>query len=142
MVMGIVICMAKRESAHIHTAPTTSNHTASVSNMAIKRNNAVTTDTPTMPSGMVFASVTVQSAIAQSLVGASHCFRHGSADLTSGVFHWQKLNLTQQRRTFWQQQMQWLIFVVMHLLRPQVVLLVDKNFISLIMTPQSWTLLI
>jgi hypothetical protein len=86
MVMGIFICMVKRESTNIHSAPTTSNHTASVSNMAIKRNNAVTTDAPTMPSGMAFASVMVQSAIAQSLVVASHCFRHGSADLTSAVF--------------------------------------------------------
>ncbi len=60
---GIVICMANAESVHIHSAPTMSNHMASVSNMAIKRNYAVTTDAPAMPSGMVFASVTVQSAI-------------------------------------------------------------------------------
>jgi hypothetical protein len=74
MVMGIVICMAKRDSANIHSAPTTSNHTASVCNTALKRNNAVTTDAPTMPSGMAFASVMVPSAIAQSLVVTSRCF--------------------------------------------------------------------
>ena len=68
------------------------------SNMAIERKNAITPDAPTMPSGMVSASVTVQSAIAQSLGAASHCFGHGSADLTSGVFGW-------RRWTFWQQQM-------------------------------------
>ncbi len=93
MVLGIVICMAKRESANIPSVLTTSNPTASVSNTAIKRKNAVTADAPTMPSGMAFASVMVQSAIAQSLVVASHCFRHGSADLTSGVFRWCKLNM-------------------------------------------------
>jgi hypothetical protein len=60
-----------------------------------KKKNAVTMDAPTMPSGMAFASVMVQSAIAQSLVVASRCFRYGSADLTSGVFCWQKLNMTQ-----------------------------------------------
>jgi hypothetical protein len=65
--MGIVICMVKREYSNIHSAPTTSNHMVSVSNTATKRNNAVTTDAPTMPSGMVFASVMVQSVIAQSL---------------------------------------------------------------------------
>ncbi len=64
MVMGIVMCMAKRESAHIHSAPTTTNQTGCVSNMAIERKNAVTADAPTMPSGMVSASVTVQSTIA------------------------------------------------------------------------------
>jgi hypothetical protein len=96
MAMGIIICMAKRESAHIHSAPTMSNHTAAVSNVAIKRNNAVTMDAPTMPSGMMFVSVTMQSAIAQSLVAAIRCFRHGRADLTSGVFRWCKLNLTQR----------------------------------------------
>ena len=114
--------------------PTMSNHTASVSNMTINRNNAATTNALTMPSGMVFASVTVQSAIAQSLVATSRCFKHGSADFTSGVF--------QQCRTFWQQQMQWLVCVMMHLLRPQVVLLGGKKFITLIMAPQSWTLTI
>ncbi len=95
MVMGIVICMAKRESVNIHSVSTTSNPMASVSNTAIKRKNAVTTDAPTMPSGMAFASVMVQRAIAQSLVVASHCIRHRSEDLTSGVFCWQKLNITQ-----------------------------------------------
>ena len=54
MVMGIVICMAKRESANFHSVPTMSNPMASVSNMAIKRKHAVTTDAQTMPSGMVF----------------------------------------------------------------------------------------
>jgi hypothetical protein len=68
MVMGIVICMAKRESVNIHSISNTSNPMASVSNTAIKRKNAVTTDAPTMPSGMASASVMVQSAIAQSLV--------------------------------------------------------------------------
>ncbi len=43
MVMGIVICMAKRVCANIRSVPTTSNTTASVSKMAIKRKNAVTT---------------------------------------------------------------------------------------------------
>ena len=86
MVMGIVMCMVRRESAHIHSAPTTSNQTACVSIMAIERKNAVTTDAPTMPSGIVFETVTVQSAIAESLGAASCCFRHRSADLTSGVF--------------------------------------------------------
>ncbi len=104
MVMGIVICMAKRESANIHSVPTTSNPMASVSNTAIKRKNAVTTDAPTMSSGMAFASVMMQSAIAQFLVVASRCIRHRSADLTSGVFHWQKLNMTQRGRTFREQQ--------------------------------------
>jgi hypothetical protein len=102
-----------------------------------KKKNAVTTDAPTMPSRMAFASIMVQSAIAQSLVVASCCFRHGSADLTSGVFRWQKLNMTQRGRAFWQQQKQWLVCVVMHQLRPQVVLSVDKKFIPLIMMPQS-----
>jgi hypothetical protein len=37
MVMGIVICMVTAECVHIHSAPTMSNLTASVSNMAIKR---------------------------------------------------------------------------------------------------------
>jgi hypothetical protein len=37
MVMGIVICMVKRESVNIHSVPTTSNPMASVSNTAIKR---------------------------------------------------------------------------------------------------------
>jgi hypothetical protein len=37
MVLGIVICMTKRESANIHSVPTTSNPMASVSNTAIKR---------------------------------------------------------------------------------------------------------
>ena len=36
--------------------PTMSNHTASVSNMTINRNNAATTNALTMPSGMVFDS--------------------------------------------------------------------------------------
>jgi hypothetical protein len=85
----------KSKSANIHSVSTTSNPMASVSNTAIKRKNAVTTDAPTMPSGMAFGSVMVQSAIAQSLVMASHCIRHRSADLTSGVFCWQKLNMTQ-----------------------------------------------
>jgi hypothetical protein len=36
--MGIVMCMAKRESAHIHdSALTTSNQTDCVSNIAIER---------------------------------------------------------------------------------------------------------
>jgi hypothetical protein len=95
MVMGIVIYMAKRESVNIHSVSTTSNLMASVSNTAIKRKKAVTTDAPTMPSGMAFASVMVQSAIAQSLVVPSRCIRHKSADLTSDVFCWQKLNMTQ-----------------------------------------------
>ncbi len=95
-----------------------------------------------MPSGMAFASVMVQSAIAQSLVVPSRCIRHRSADLTSGVFCWRKLNMTQWGMKFRQQQKQWLVCVVMHQLRPQVVLSVDQNFIPLIMTPQSWTLLI
>jgi hypothetical protein len=51
--------------------------------MAIKRNNAETTDAPTMPSGMGFASIMVQSTIALSLCVESHCFRQGSADFTS-----------------------------------------------------------
>jgi hypothetical protein len=53
-----------------------------------KEKNTVTADAPTMPLGMAFASVMVQSAIAQSLVVESRCIRHGSADLTSGVFRW------------------------------------------------------
>ena len=145
MVMGIVICMAKRESVNIHSVSTTSNPMASVSNTAIKRKNAVTTDAQTMPSGMAFASVMVQSAIAQSLVVPCRCIRHRSADITSGVFRWRKLNLTQQWRKFWQhrqQQKQSLVCVVMHQLRPQVVLSADKNFIPSVMTPPSWTLLI
>ncbi len=94
MVMGIVMCMAKRDSANFHSVPTTSNPMASVSNTAIKRKNAVMMDAPTIPSGMAFASVMVQSAIAQSLVVPCRCIRHRSADLTSGVFRWRKLNLT------------------------------------------------
>ena len=80
--MGIVIYMAKRESANIHSVPTTSNLTASVSTTAIKRKNAVTMDAPTMPSGMVFASVMVQSTIAQipecgkPLFQAQRCSTH------------------------------------------------------------------
>jgi hypothetical protein len=83
MAMGIVICMAISESVHIHSVSTMSNQTACVYNMAIKRNNAEATDAPTMPSGMGFASIMVQSAIALSLSVESHCFRQESADITS-----------------------------------------------------------
>ena len=69
-------------------------HCVCVKHGYIKRNYSVMTDAPTMPSGMVFASVTVQSAIAQSLSVASYCFRHRSADLTS-CDCWRHLNLTQ-----------------------------------------------
>jgi hypothetical protein len=47
------------------------------------KNNAEATDAPTMPSGMGFASIMVQRAIALSLSVESHCFRQGSADITS-----------------------------------------------------------
>jgi hypothetical protein len=83
MAMGIVICMAIVESVHIHSVLTMSNQMACVYKMAIKRNNAETTDAPSMPSGMGFASIMVQSAIALSLSVESHCFRQGSADFTS-----------------------------------------------------------
>jgi hypothetical protein len=83
MAMGIVICMAIAESVHIHSVLTMSNQTACVYKMAIKRNNAETIDAPTMPSGMGFASIMVQSAIEPSLSVESHCFRQGSADFTS-----------------------------------------------------------
>jgi hypothetical protein len=83
MAMGIVICMAITESVHIHSAPTMSNQTACVYNMAITRNNSEATDAPTMPSGMGFASIMVQSAIKLSMSVESHCFRQGSADITS-----------------------------------------------------------
>jgi hypothetical protein len=49
MAMGIVICMAIAESVHIHSVPTMSNQMACVYNMAIKRNNAQSTDAPKMP---------------------------------------------------------------------------------------------
>jgi hypothetical protein len=76
MAMGIVICMAISESVYIHDSVLTmSNQTACVYNMAIKRNNAQATDAPTMPSGMGFASIMVQSTIALSLSVESHCFR-------------------------------------------------------------------
>ncbi len=65
MAMGIVICMAIAESIHINSVPTMSNQTACVYNMAIKRNNAEAMDAPTMPSGMGFAPIMVQSAIAR-----------------------------------------------------------------------------
>jgi hypothetical protein len=83
MAIGIVICMAIVESVHIHSVPTMSNQTVCVYNMAIKRNNEEATDAPTMPSVMGFASIMVQSAIALSLSVESHCFRQGSADITS-----------------------------------------------------------
>jgi hypothetical protein len=130
---GIGYCHlhGKKESVYIHSAPTTSNQTACVSNMAVeRRKKPVTTDAPTIPSGMVFVSVTVQSTIAQSLGAASRCFRHVSADLTSGVFCW-------WWRSLWQHQMQLMVCAMMHLLQPQVVLLVGKNFISSIMMPHS-----
>jgi hypothetical protein len=41
-----------------------------------RKKNSVRTDAPTMTSGMVSASIMVQSAIAQSLGGVSRCFRH------------------------------------------------------------------
>jgi hypothetical protein len=81
--MGIVICMAITESVHINSVPTMSNQTAYVYSMAIKRNNAEAMDAPTMPSGMGFASIMGQSAIALSLSVESHCFRQGSEDITS-----------------------------------------------------------
>ncbi len=81
MAMGIAICIAIAE--HIHSVPTMSNQMVCVYNMAIKRNNAEAMDAPTMPSGMGFASIMVQSAIAPSLSVESHCFRQGSADITS-----------------------------------------------------------
>jgi hypothetical protein len=83
MAMGIVICMAIAESVHIHSVPTMSSQTACVYNMSIKRNNAEATDAPTMLSGMGFASIMVQRTIALSLSVESHCFRQGSADITS-----------------------------------------------------------
>ncbi len=83
MAMGIVICIANAESVNIHTVPTMSNQTVCVYNMAIKRNNAEATDAPTMPSGVGFASIMVQSAIALSLSVESHCFMQGSADINS-----------------------------------------------------------
>jgi hypothetical protein len=85
MAMGIVICMAIAESVHIISVPTMSNQTACVYNMAIKRNNAEATDAPTMPPVMGFASIMVQSAIALPLSVESHCFRQGSADITSNA---------------------------------------------------------
>jgi hypothetical protein len=81
--MGIVICMVIAESVHIHSVSTLSNQMVCVYNMAIKRNNAEAMDAPTMPSGMGFASIMVQSAIALCLSVESHCFRQGSADITS-----------------------------------------------------------
>ena len=82
MAMGIVICMAIAEGVHIHSVPTMSNLTVCVYIMAIK-NNAQATDAPKMPSRMGFASIMVQSTIALSLSVESHCFRQGSADITS-----------------------------------------------------------
>ena len=87
MAMGIVICMVNAESVYIHSALTMSNRTVCVCNMAIKGNNAVTTDAPTMPSGMGFASIMVQNAIALSLSVGKPLFqfqvRQGSAAFTS-----------------------------------------------------------
>jgi hypothetical protein len=83
MAMGIVIYMAITESVHIHSVRNMSNQTACVYNMVIKRNHAETMDAPTMPSGMGFASIMVQSAIALSLIVESHCFRQGNEDITS-----------------------------------------------------------
>jgi hypothetical protein len=85
MAMGIVICRGIAESVHIHSVLTMSNQMVCVYNMATKRNNAETTDAPTMPSGMGFASIMVQSTIALPLSVESHCFRQGSADFTSDV---------------------------------------------------------
>ncbi len=64
--------MAIAESVHIQSVQTMSNQTVCVYNMAIKRNNAEAMDAPTMPSGMGFASIMVQSAIALSLSVESH----------------------------------------------------------------------
>jgi hypothetical protein len=83
MAMGIVICMAIAESVHFHSVLTMSNQMVCVYNMAIQRNNAEATDAPTMPLGMGFASIMVQSTIALSLSLESHCFRQESADTTS-----------------------------------------------------------
>ena len=83
MALGIVICMVNAESVYIHSALTMSNRTVCVCNMAIKGNNAVTTDAPTMPSGMGFASIMVQSAIGLSLSAESCCFGQGSAQFAS-----------------------------------------------------------
>jgi hypothetical protein len=55
--------------------------------MAIKRNNAEATDAPTMPSGMGFASIMVQSAIALSLSVESHCFGQGTFPRLTSVKH-------------------------------------------------------
>ncbi len=57
-----------------------------------KKNNARAMDAPTMPWGMGFASIMVQSAIALCLSVERHCFRQGSADITLMVvnnsFNW------------------------------------------------------
>ncbi len=104
MVMGIVIYMAKRESANFHSVPTTLNPMASVSNTAIKRkkcsNNGCTNNA-------------VRNGVCISHGAKRYCtipgcamplYQAQSADLTSGVFRWRKLNLTQQGRTFREQQ--------------------------------------
>ena len=92
-----------------------------------KKKKSVATDAPTMPSGMVFASIMVQSTpIAQSLNVASRCFRQGSAGFTSDACWWH-LQLIRWRGTFQLQQMQWLVCTMRELLQPQVVLLVNKN---------------
>jgi hypothetical protein len=91
-----------------------------------KKKNAVTADAPTMPSGMMIASIMVQSAIPLSLSVASRCFRHGSADFTSKDACWWHLQLIHWQRKFQLQQMQWLVCAMRELLPPHVVLLVDK----------------
>ncbi len=83
MAIGIVICTAIAESVHIHSVPIMSNQTVCVYNMAIKRKNAEATDAPTMPSGIGFALIMVQSTIALSLSVECHFFRQGSGDITS-----------------------------------------------------------
>ena len=76
--------MANTESVHIHTALSMSNQTACMYNMAITK-KTLTMDAPTMSSGMGFASIMVQNAIALSLSVGKPLFqvRQGSAAFTS-----------------------------------------------------------